>query len=227
MEPTAPRALLKLRDISKSYHRGAFDIPALRGITLAFNTGDFVGISGPSGSGKSTLLNIIGLTESPDHGEMTLDDVVVNFSNSEALRLLRRSSVGYIFQAFNLLSGLSAAENVAISLILNQETPSAALTKARSLLAEVGLGARTEHLPHQLSGGEMQRVAVCRAIIHQPKVILADEPTGNLDSLAGGLVLDILKTQARQGVLILMASHNSEALGACSRVVQLRDGVCL
>lgn len=217
-------SILLLRSLSKDYLLGKVRVPALKSIDLELYRNEFVGLSGPSGSGKSTLLNIIGLTDVPSSGSVTFQDHAVDFRDENSLLKLRRSSIGYVFQYFNLIPSLSAVENVALSLLLNGKSFAEAAAQARELLCQSGLGHRLDHKPQELSGGEMQRVALCRAVIHRPALLLADEPTGNLDSHTGALILDLLEELAKAGTTILMASHNLEALSRCSRTIKLLDG---
>lgn len=217
-------ALLEFEQLRRVYRRGDSVVEALRSVSGFFEQGTLVGLSGPSGSGKSTLLNILGLTDVPSSGRVRIDGAEVPFGDANALLLLRRSVVGYVFQSFNLVSGLTAQENVMLPLLINGVPRSEARRRAEAALARVGLEQRGEHLPEQLSGGEMQRVAVCRATVHHPRIILADEPTGNLDSKSGAEVLRLLSEAASGGTLVIMATHSEEALRGCSRVQRMRDG---
>jgi putative ABC transport system ATP-binding protein len=183
-----------------------------------------VALCGPSGSGKSTLLNIAGLTLAPSVGDLYLGSTRVDFDNEAACTAMRRVRIGFVFQNFNLLPYLSAEENVAISLLMNGVPWSKARKEAASVLTQVGLGHRLGHRSHNLSGGEMQRVAVARALVHAPALILADEPTGNLDSAAGEAVLDLLRAAANGGTAVLMATHSERAAQRCDRVLRLNDG---
>lgn len=216
--------ILTVSELRKVYPAGAGDLIALQNFNLSVRAGEFIGIQGPSGCGKSTLLNIIGLCEPPTAGNVILSDELVDFANEKKLAQLRRGVIGYVFQFFNLLQNLSAIENVLFTLALNGTSGVKARRCASELLERVGLHERMNHLPSQLSGGEMQRVALCRAIAPQPKLLIADEPTGNLDSHAGEEVLGLLDSYVQNGGCIVMASHSSEALTRCSRVVRLRDG---
>jgi len=210
--------------LSKTYIAGQIEVHALRGVSIALRSGEFVGLTGPSGCGKSTLLNILGMTEPPTAGVVYFRGAEVNFSNSVALATLRRSQIGYLFQYFNLLPTLTAQENVALMLLLNATGSAAAMARAAEVLKELGLESRIQHLPQALSGGEMQRVALARAIVHKPALVLADEPTGNLDSKRGQQVLGLLSEIAANGTAILMATHSSSALERCSRVISMLDG---
>jgi ABC-type lipoprotein export system ATPase subunit len=217
--------VLSIRNLSKTYTEEENPVHALRDISFAIVEGEFVGLSGPSGSGKSSLLNILGLTDSPSTGELFLCGKKIDFTDGRSLVAYRRSQLGYIFQYFNLIPSLTAVENVALTALLNGCTYSEAEEKARQLLGKVGLTPRCDHLPEHLSGGEMQRVAFCRAIVHQPKVLLADEPTGNLDSDTGAQIILMLKALAAEGTAVVMATHNDSALRQVSRRLNLRDGV--
>lgn len=216
--------MVVLSDISRTFHRGSVRVTALDGVSARFEPGEFVAITGPSGSGKSSLLNIIGLTDRPTRGTMHLAGIAVNFDAESTLVTLRRSVVGYIFQSFNLITALSARENVAVSLLLLGWNYDRALAAADEALDTLGLAHRRNHLPNELSGGEMQRVAIARAVVHKPRVIIADEPTGNLDSANGEEVLRILAGLARTGATVVMATHSAAALAVCERSVTLRDG---
>jgi putative ABC transport system ATP-binding protein len=198
---------------------------ALHPFTIDLAAGELTALLGPSGSGKSTLLSILGFVLTPDRGRIDFEGQQVALNSEAALTRLRRTRIGYLFQYFNLLPSLNASENVALSLVLSGVRPQAALTQARALLKRVNLSQRTEHRVQQLSGGEMQRVALCRALIHKPCLLLADEPTGALDSVSGALILELLQEACReQGTSILMATHNEALVPACSRVLRLKDG---
>ena len=197
---------------------------ALRDVSLDVNPGEFVGLAGPSGSGKTTLLNIAGLTDRPDQGRVLLGGEDVMFSNEPALIAARRTRLGYVFQSFNLISSMTVEENVSLPLLLNNVPIADAFRRTHELLDRVSLGHRRRHLPSELSGGEMQRAAVCRAVIHKPALILGDEPTGNLDSQSGAAVIDLLRLVAAEGAAVLMASHSEQALSVCDRTIHLKDG---
>jgi putative ABC transport system ATP-binding protein len=218
-------ALVETHYISKIYGHGGGLVEALRSITISIEGGEFVALSGPSGCGKSSLLSIIGLITSPTNGDVILDGQRINYSKDRELCNLRRTRLGFVFQYFNLLPTLTAEENVMLTALLSGASQASAKSRSKELLAHVGLSHRHNHLPDQLSGGEMQRIAICRALAHQPKIILADEPTGNLDTHSGHLVLDLLKEAALNGSAVMMATHREDSLAWCNRVLRLHDGV--
>lgn len=212
--------------LRKNFNRGLSTVEALRGVDLTVEKGEFVSIMGPSGSGKSTLLHLIGGLDLPSSGEVLLNDEPIQKLDDDALSAFRRRKLGFIFQFFNLLPTLSALENVALPRLLDGETIAEVEPKARALLEQMGLGSRLKHRPDELSGGEMQRVAIARALVTDPILILADEPTGNLDSKTGESVLKLLSEMARvRGHTILMVTHDANAASYGTRLVRLRDGV--
>jgi putative ABC transport system ATP-binding protein len=223
-EPCAAAPLLSFRQVSRSYARGDERVSALSDVSLELFPGEFVAVCGPSGSGKTTLLNIAALADVPSAGEVLFEGGAFVPGDSAARRRTRAVRVGFVFQFFNLLPSLTALENVMLPLLISNVTPRAAEKRAREALVELGLGARLDHYPHQISGGEMQRAAIARAIVHDPSVIVADEPTGSLDTAAGEAVVNTLSGFASRGKLVLIATH-SEALAArCSRRIVLHDG---
>jgi putative ABC transport system ATP-binding protein len=218
--------MIELRAVSKTYGSGATQVAALRGVDLSIASGEFVSIMGPSGSGKSTLLNLVSALDVPSAGEITIDGQIIGRMNDDALTLFRRHTIGLVFQFFNLLPTLDALDNVLLPLMLEGHTGAAERARAERLLAEVGLAQRTHHRLHQLSGGEMQRVAIARALILEPKLILADEPTGNLDSATGATILKLLREACRaHSTTIVMVTHDVQAARAGDRIVRLKDGV--
>jgi len=217
--------LLEARNLHKTFRRGEQSVHALRGVSLALEQGEVVAVVGPSGCGKSTLLHLLGGLDEPSAGEVRLDGELLTARSERALAALRRRKLGFVFQFFHLMPTLSAVENVALPLLLDGVVRRRALDKARALLSVVGLEGRVEHLPAQLSGGEMQRVAIARALCAEPRLVLADEPTGNLDSEGGALVLELLRRTVRERRLALvLVTHDERAAAMADRIVRLRDG---
>ncbi|KBZ68649.1 ABC transporter ATP-binding protein [Mycobacterium colombiense] len=218
---------IELRDVVREYTVGGQVVRALDEVSLRLGDGQFVSVVGPSGAGKSTLLHLLGALDSPDSGSITFDgEEIGRLSDAEQSRF-RHQRVGFIFQFFNLLPTLSAWENVAIPKLLDGVRLGRAKPDALALLDRVGLGNRSQHRPAELSGGQMQRVAVARALMMNPPLILADEPTGNLDSTTGASVLALLAEVAHEdgrGRLVVMVTHNSDAAAATDRVITLQDG---
>ncbi len=216
--------MIEVRNVRKIYHQGQKEIAALRDVSVSIAKGEFLCIMGPSGSGKSTLLNLIGGLDQPTSGEIFIDGRPLHGVSDDELTLIRRRQVGFIFQFFNLLPILTASENAALPLLLEGVPFSKVKTRADALLAKVGLGERTEHRPEQLSGGEMQRVAIARALITGPAVLLADEPTGNLDSRTSEEIFRLLTGLHREGQTIIMVTHDSRAAAHGTRTITLSDG---
>ena len=218
--------MIELKKATRTYTHGMKEIQALHGVTLTIKAGEFLSIMGPSGSGKSTLLNLIGGLDQPTSGEIFIDNRPLHGISDDELTLIRRRRVGFIFQFFNLLPILTAAENVALPLLLEGIPFSKVKPKAEALLAKVGLAGRVEHRPEQLSGGEMQRVAIARALVTNPAVLLADEPTGNLDSHTSEDIFRLMKGLHAEGQTIVMVTHDATAASYGTRIITLRDG-CL
>ena len=216
--------MIELKNASKCYRQGNSEIVAVQDVSLYIKRGEFLSIMGASGSGKSTLLNLMGGLDQPTSGEVFIDHKPLHGISDNELTLIRRRRVGYIFQFFNLLPLLTAAENVGLPLLLEGIPFSQVRPKAAALLEQVGLSERTEHRPEQLSGGEMQRVAIARALITNPAVILADEPTGNLDSHTSEDIFLLLKALNDQGQTIVMVTHDSKAAAYGTRIITLKDG---
>jgi len=216
--------VIELKNVRRTYNHGARAIEALRDVTLNIKTGEFLSVMGPSGSGKSTLLNLIGGLDQPTSGEIYIDSRPLHGITDDELTLIRRRRVGFIFQFFNLLPILTAAENVSLPLLLEGTHFSKIKPKAEALLKKVGLADRIEHRPEQLSGGEMQRVAIARALVTEPAVLLADEPTGNLDSHTSADILQLLKGLHTDGQTIVMVTHDPKAASYGTRIITLRDG---
>jgi putative ABC transport system ATP-binding protein len=218
---------VELRDVARHYQAGGQTVRALDNLTMRLNGGEFTSIVGPSGSGKSTLLHLLGALDSPDAGTIRFDDVEIATMTDDEQSTFRRHQVGFIFQFFNLLPTLTAWENVAIPMLLDGKKLRHARPDAVRLLKLVGLGQRIDHRPAELSGGQMQRVAVARALMMNPPLILADEPTGNLDSATGHAILELLRDVAHDagdGRAVVMVTHNLEAAAGTDRVITLQDG---
>ena len=219
-------AIVVAESVRKAYRRGAIEVQAVAGVSLAIYPSEMVAMVGPSGSGKSTLLNLLGALDTPDSGEITVAGVRLRNLNDQGRTHLRRDKVGLIFQFFNLLPLLTARENVMLPLLLAGVTTGVAEKRADELPESVGLGRRADHTPDELSGGEMQRVAIARALAPRPPVLLADEPTGNLDSKASAEVLTLLRACARdQRCAIFMVTHDPRAASVTDRVLEFRDGL--
>ncbi len=216
-------AILRLQNVSKDYATDGGRVAALRGVTLEFQAGEFCSLVGRSGCGKSTLLNLAGAMDFPSSGEVWIDGRTTGALAESELTRLRREKVGFVFQSFQLLANLSVVENVELPLLLART--GGARAAAMKQLAEVGMESLAYRFPHQLSGGQMQRVAIARALVHGPGILLADEPTGNLDTATGAAILELMRGIARErGTLVLMATHSVEGAALTDRVVHLRDG---
>jgi len=216
--------VIELKDVSKLYGFGDATTVALDEINLKIDKGEFVAIMGPSGSGKSTLMNIIGLLDRPTHGEYSLNNRMVERISQNRRARLRRDTIGFVFQSFNLLGKLNVIENVALPLAYKGITQVRRLKQAVAMLEQVGLADREFFMPKQLSGGQTQRVAIARALVNNPSIIIADEPTGNLDSSASRLVMELLSDVHKMGNTILLVTHNPELTRYAGRVVFMHDG---
>ncbi len=215
--------MVRLEGVSRVYQRGASSIRAVQGISLEVARGEFLAIMGPSGSGKSTLLNLIGGLDRLTAGDILIEGRSTRGLTETEWTTLRRERIGVVFQFFNLLPGLTARENVALPLLLRGDADPA--KRVEECLAAVGLAHRGEHRPSELSGGEQQRVALARALAHRPALLLADEPTGNLDSKVGREIVQLIKTLARQGgQTVVLATHSRDAAAEADRVLSMRDG---
>lgn len=217
--------MIRCIDVRKVYRQGDNEITALAGVSLDIAKGEFAVIMGPSGSGKSTLLHLIGGLDRPSDGELLVDQRLIGQMADDEVTLFRRIKVGFVFQFFNLLPTLTALENVALPLVLDGRSKGEADQRAKTLLAKVGLEKRKHHLPEEMSGGEIQRTAIARALAFNPPILLADEPTGNLDSKTGESILSLLR-QINQGdgCTIVMVTHSQEAASYGDRIIFLRDG---
>jgi len=217
--------LVEAEDVAKEYVLGSMRIRALEGVDLRIRRGEYVSIMGPSGSGKTTLFNMIGAIDKPMRGKIYVDGVDITELDAFELAWLRCRRIGYIFQTFNLIPVLTAAENVALPAVFAGHSQHEAIVKAVELLTLVGLKDRLNHKPPSLSGGQQQRVAIARALINDPQIVLADEPTGNLDLRTGRAIIDVLKTiNEEKSVTIVTATHDLKMIGASDRIVYLRDG---
>lgn len=225
MTDNTPSPVIRIRDLTKVYHLGAGnDVHALRGVSLDIFPGEMVAIMGPSGSGKSTLMNMIGCLDSPSGGEYYLDGLLVSDLVDDELAAVRNSKIGFIFQKYNLLARASAVENVELPLRYSDD-PTNMTERAKAMLELVGLGDRFDHKPNELSGGQQQRVATARALINNPAIILADEPTGNLDSVSGQEVLGLLlKLNRENGTTIVIVTHDQGVASQAQRTIRLFDG---
>jgi putative ABC transport system ATP-binding protein len=220
----APSHLLSLDAITKVYTMGDVQVHALRGVTLQIDAGDFVAVMGSSGSGKSTLMNVIGCLDRPTAGHYLLDGRDVGRMNKNELAEIRNGTIGFVFQSFNLLSRTSALENVELPLLYAGVAGRRRRERAREALSRVGLGERVNHHPNQMSGGQQQRVAIARALVSQPKIIVADEPTGNLDSETSTEIMALLQELGQSGITILIVTHEHDIAGYASRVLTMKDG---
>lgn len=224
--PSADPPLIRLRGITRTYGEGQAMVHALRGVDLDIRRGEFVAIMGPSGSGKSTCMNMIGCLDTPTTGEYLFDGVPVHAMTRDQRALLRRSQLGFVFQGFNLLPRTSAQENVELPLLYRGESAARRHAAAREALAAVGLEGREKHTPAELSGGQQQRVAIARALVTDPAVLLADEPTGNLDSQRGREIMELLTAlNTRRGITIIMVTHEPDMAAYAHRIVRFMDGV--
>jgi putative ABC transport system ATP-binding protein len=215
--------VIEFRDVRKVHAQGRRDVVALDGVSLKIERREFVTIMGPSGSGKSTLLHLAGALDVPTAGEVHIDGTLTSSLDDTALTLLRRRMIGFVFQFFNLVPSLNIVQNASLPALLNGGRFEAVRTRSEELLRRVGLDKRLDHFPEELSGGEMQRVAIARALVTDPPLVLADEPTGNLDTAAGVEILKILQDIARERTVVIV-THDDRAAGYGNRLVKLRDG---
>jgi putative ABC transport system ATP-binding protein len=216
--------LMELKDVWKIYRMGEFDVPALAGINLTVKQREFVAITGPSGCGKSTMLNMIGCLDMPTRGKVLLEEKDISQFKSDELARVRGKKIGFIFQTFNLYPTLTALENIQLPMRIHEIPDKEVEETSRKLLDMVGLSERANHFPSQLSGGQQQRVAVARALSTGPSILLADEPTGNLDTKSGGEVMDVFKKLNNEGLTIVMITHDQKIAGYEGRVVKMLDG---
>jgi putative ABC transport system ATP-binding protein len=219
------RTIISVKDLSRIYIMGAEEVHALRSITLQIRKNEYVALMGPSGSGKSTLMNILGCLDTPTNGDYYLNDQLVSDMSDGELAAVRNKEIGFVFQTFNLLPRLSALENVALPLVYAGLKRSRRIEIAEHVMDQVGLGDRMEHKPNELSGGQRQRVAIARALVNNPSIILADEPTGNLDTKTSLEIMDIFGKIHEMGNTIILVTHEPDISLYAHRVIRLRDGL--
>ena len=221
----ATESLITIKDIGRKYVIGAETIHALKSVTLNVNKGEFVALMGPSGSGKSTLMNILGCLDTPTKGEYILNGIRVSEMSDNELAEVRNKEIGFVFQTFNLLPRASSLENVALPLVYAEVSKEQRISRAKKALENVGLADRIGHKPNELSGGQRQRVAVARALINNPSIILADEPTGNLDSKTSDEIMALLEEIHLKGNTIILVTHEEDIAMHAHRIVRMRDGL--
>lgn len=218
-------ALIDLEEVVKEYQMGENTVQALRGSNLEIKSGDFVAIMGPSGSGKSTLMNMVGALDIPTRGKVELDGEDLSTLTENELAILRSKKVGFVFQKFNLISSMTAQENVALPMLFRGKSKKERMERSKELLEEMGLGDRLGHMPSELSGGQQQRVSIARALANDPEILLADEPTGNLDTDTGDKVMELLEDLNSEGKTIIMVTHDPHDAEYAEYIVDITDGV--
>jgi len=217
-------ALLELQNVSKVYHLGGEEIRALDGVSLDIEAGQFISIIGPSGSGKSTLMHILGCLDTPTHGTIRLDGVMIQDASPRQLAAIRNRKIGFVFQFFNLLPKLNVLQNVELPMVYSGISARARRERAMAALRLVEMENRSKHRPSQLSGGQQQRAAIARALVNDPKIIFADEPTGNLDSHTGEVILELFRKLSSEGRTIILVTHDPEIAAVTPRRIEIRDG---
>jgi len=217
--------MIRTVELTKTYRMGEIEVPVLRSVNLEIDKGDFVAIQGPSGSGKSTLLNMIGCLDHPTSGNIFIDGTDTSTLNDDEQAKIRREKIGFIFQQFNLIHTLSALENVAFPMMFTGVAREKRIEQAKELLETMGLLERARHKPSELSGGEQQRVAIARALANNPPVILGDEPTGNLDTKSGKVMMDFLEKLNDKGETLIIVTHDPEIAARAHRIITMRDGI--
>jgi putative ABC transport system ATP-binding protein len=220
----APAPLIRLEQLLRIFAVGDQQVRALDGVDLAIGAGEYLSLMGPSGSGKSTLLNVLGLLDRPTAGEYWLGDVPTSAMTEDRLADVRQKEIGFVFQVFHLIARMTALENVELPMMLAGMSVEERHERARTALGRMGLGHRVDHRPHQLSGGERQRVAIARAVVMGPRILLADEPTGNLDTVSGGEVVRIMEDLHHQGLTLIVVTHDPAVGGRAHRRLRMRDG---
>lgn len=216
--------MIKLNSVTKTYEMGGEEIRALSDVNLLIRNGDFVAVVGPSGSGKSTLANVIGGLDTPTNGEVLVDEKPLSKANDKELSNYRNKRIGFVFQTFNLQPGYTALENVEVPLLFSKMAPKERREKAEECLRAVGLEDRMKHKPNQLSGGQRQRVSIARALANNPEIIIADEPTGNLDSKKGAEIMEVLKMLNKKGITLIVITHDQNIAKQAHRIIMLHDG---